>query len=187
MPPRGAGPSDFNPRTPVGCDFYRGAVNDLHGISIHAPQWGATHPAAVVPRGRHISIHAPQWGATLARVSVKPFKPPFQSTHPSGVRRQGSLKIVLLESKFQSTHPSGVRPALPRQSLGHLVISIHAPQWGATTPGGSRRHQPIISIHAPQWGATTHDHGPQTNIPQFQSTHPSGVRHRQWLHDNVTV
>ena len=57
-------------------------------------------------------------------------------------------------SLFQSTHPSGVR-------LGHLsgfgarqVISIHAPQWGATL---------TVLCHTPSSKA-------------FQSTHPSGVR-----------
>ena len=36
-------------------------------------------------------------------------------------------------SKFQSTHPSGVRPGRHRLLLGRGAISIHAPQWGATS------------------------------------------------------
>ena len=33
----------FNPRTRVGCDFHRGhGLCRRHGVSIHAPAWGAT-------------------------------------------------------------------------------------------------------------------------------------------------
>ena len=39
--------------------------------------------------------------------------------------------------------------------LAALVISIHAPQWGATDRSGDHRHDLFISIHAPQWGATS--------------------------------
>ena len=38
-----------------------------------------------------------------------------------------------------------------------VVISIHAPQWGATTCIFMLRHIFYISIHAPQWGATERD------------------------------
>jgi len=80
-------------------------------------------------------------------------------------------------SGFQSTHPSGVRPVSGLDSKVTGLISIHAPQWGATascsnvptiwrnfnprTPVGCdditalRDAQRLwISIHAPQWGAT---------------------------------
>ena len=121
---------------------------------------------------------------------------------------------------FQSTHPSGVRRQVDVHGLSIGDISIHAPQWGATaslfrpvsvahhfnprTPVGCDLfpHRNIcdclISIHAPQWGATRRiqglagargDFNPRTpvgcdDIPPsidlvgliFQSTHPSGVR-----------
>ena len=163
-------------------------------ISIHAPQWGATHHQSPPFQRCQISIHAPQWGAT-------------QPGYHTG-----------LVHLFQSTHPSGVR------LVGSIIgipnwISIHAPQWGATT---SRYHYrkrtgyfnprtpvgcdtglvrvaggDLISIHAPQWGATitsemvcwsalfqsTHPSGVRRTPPLnrshsaiFQSTHPSGVR-----------
>ena len=56
-----------------------------------------------------------------------------------------------------------------------VIISIHAPQWGATErlspkPGGR-----VISIHAPQWGATSRTISSRSACA-FQSTHPSGVR-----------
>ena len=77
-------------------------------ISIHAPQWGATDALPTLSLKLMISIHAPQWGATVTESHML-FRPSrFQSTHPSGVRRDGGLQ--------------------------HLdpTISIHAPQWGAT-------------------------------------------------------
>ena len=62
-------------------------------------------------------------------------------------------------------------------SLATFEISIHAPQWGATIADPYPASRYGISIHAPQWGATV----PVTvrdNLLKFQSTHPSGVRHR---------
>ena len=40
------------------------------------------------------------------------------------------------------------------QPCAQLVISIHAPQWGATCLSDGHVADLIISIHAPQWGAT---------------------------------
>ena len=82
----------------------------------------------------------------------------------------------MLHDLFQSTHPSGVRPYSDDAEDLLKVISIHAPQWGATSakptttdesefqsthPSGVRRpglrigtDGDCISIHAPQWGAT---------------------------------
>ncbi len=55
----------------------------------------------------------------------------FQSTHPSGVRHLiNSLKAWV--GIFQSTHPSGVRLSRSGQGGRGQLISIHAPQWGAT-------------------------------------------------------
>ena len=58
---------------------------------------------------------------------------------------------------FQSTHPSGVRQHVGVRLHGHLRISIHAPQWGATRATRNSRQSLLISIHAPQWGATDGD------------------------------
>ena len=75
----------FNPRTRVGCDTWRDAMDMTAEVSIHAPVWGATQRVkkraagnCFNPRTRvgcdnagvtHIaqdivSIHAPVWGAT---------------------------------------------------------------------------------------------------------------------------
>ena len=118
----------FNPRTPVGCDVL---VDPQHGcdhISIHAPQWGATS----VPSG--------QGGGSI-----------FQSTHPSGVR-PGTFSTQVLQYDFNPRTPVGCDiPTI--EFFAHEIISIHAPQWGATRREWSRQ-----SLH------------------KFQSTHPSGVR-----------
>ena len=55
---------------------------------------------------------------------------------------------------FQSTHPSGVRHDMPAQRVSDWLISIHAPQWGATLQIPALMLVWVISIHAPQWGAT---------------------------------
>ena len=36
----------------------------------------------------------------------------------------------------------------------HIIVSIHAPAWGATSTANSRHHSREVSIHAPAWGAT---------------------------------
>ena len=185
----------------------------------------STHPSGVrpgvawvgVPR-RGISIHAPQWGATACRCAAAWSSAYFNPRTPVGCdARHPELTTVVTDFNprtpvgcdgcrrhafgaaitFQSTHPSGVR----RQGVGvyHFAhtISIHAPQWGATQ---LECGQPVpigISIHAPQWGATVSSirvqrphhisiHAPQWGATRvvahisghalFQSTHPSGVR-----------
>ena len=99
---------------------------------------------------------------------------------------------------FQSTHPRGVRLASLASYLPALVVSIHAPAWGATSEEGGSFAETLVSIHAPAWGATIvcrslPDHfqsfNPRTRVgcdlllililslpSRFQSTHPRGVR-----------
>ena len=163
----------FNPRTPVGCD---------QRCAVYSPAWS-------------ISIHAPQWGATCSPNAIC-WTQSFQSTHPSGVRHV-DLFSSNVSLSFQSTHPSGVRPCpyTPRTPARH--ISIHAPQWGATScdasvgrmrtlfqsthPSGVRRaglkfarRLDVISIHAPQWGATTRIRSPSSQRTDFNPRTPVG-------------
>ena len=140
----------------------------------------STHPSGVRQESRpggaiqEISIHAPQWGATRGFIRWDLIKI-FQSTHPSGVRLL-SLSRRRISEQFQSTHPSGVRLAPALGTRANPVISIHAPQWGATGLLFVGHAQPLISIHAPQWGATGIELPRKPQRKQFQSTHPSGVR-----------
>ena len=165
---------DFNPRTPVGCDLAspttRGSNIEFQsthpsGVRLKPqrivrarPGFQSTHPSGVrrlrcpseLPT-EPISIHAPQWGATLP-----------QYWH-------GSVVI------FQSTHPSGVRPP------GRPVLTARS-HFNPRTPVGCDRSCSfeysfaVISIHAPQWGATGRKLRLLNMQSEFQSTHPSGVR-----------
>ena len=77
-----------------------------------------------------ISIHAPAWGATTKLSRFKQ-RVKFQSTHPRGVR-PGRRRLSFYSGIFQSTHPRGVRRVHAIFNQVHVLISIHAPAWGAT-------------------------------------------------------
>ena len=148
--------ADFNPRTPVGCD--RSGLRGRGGFV-------------------EISIHAPQWGATTVDATITPILR-FQSTHPSGVRPTATRTAIRV-CNFNPRTPVGCddpsrrsrrdqgyfNPRTPvgcdaREVAGavHELISIHAPQWGATCRSFPRSRRQSISIHAPQWGATIFAH-----------------------------
>ena len=195
----------FQSTHPSGVRLLDDDVRDGHvAISIHAPQWGATWPFRRTWFGSWNFNPRTPVGCDRLPSSVRCAMALFQSTHPSGVRPDETV-YDLSTIQFQSTHPSGVRrstsatrrrPARhfnPRTPVGcddintgaitGRVISIHAPQWGATrVPNACGRDCPI-SIHAPQWGATGHESGPMRMSDEFQSTHPSGVRllRIQWI------
>ena len=167
----------FNPRTPVGCDLILRGDGVEVGISIHAPQWGATRVAKIVIANCLFQSTHPS-GVRLRRLHhpnrLRDFNPRtpvgcdviciprhcrnrrFQSTHPSGVRLPLTYASCICQNVFQSTHPSGVRPVSSIRVQRPHHISIHAPQWGATERLSSKPGGRVISIHAPQWGATGH-------------------------------
>ena len=153
--------------------FLIGSVTTPVGISIHAPQWGATWPRLWRAVGLHfnprtpvgcdnnprkdvgdvtISIHAPQWGATCSCRRCPSSPTYFNPRTPVGCDIPGSILGHIYE-RFQSTHPSGVRPCRIKGEASSFLISIHAPQWGAT--------QGRVEL---------------LTAAEFQSTHPSGVR-----------
>ena len=115
----------------------------------------------------------------------------FNPRTPVGCDSGGCRKIALLRV-FQSTHPSGVRLFVPVCVGICLIISIHAPQWGATFADIASRVVYKISIHAPQWGATQTVgrpglvHGISIHAPQWGATslrwrwspHPSNFNPR---------
>ena len=78
-------------------------------------------------------------------------------------------------SYFNPRTPVGCDHA-PRSRSARLLISIHAPQWGATGHLVRGDDGEFISIHAPQWGATWMFCNMPVLSDSFQSTHPSGVR-----------
>ena len=146
----------FNPRTRVGCDVsgYVQAVAEIEFqsthprgvrprplfellvdelVSIHAPAWGATRDRHPRDHQQPVSIHAPAWGATRnlrrRRLPQGRFNPrtrvgcDFCAFRPSA-------RLAL----FQSTHPRGVRHKAFFITEQGLLVSIHAPAWGATPP-----------------------------------------------------
>ena len=167
------------------------------GISIHAPQWGATciviainhgttnfNPRTPVgcdqmPRRQRQSAwnfnpRTPvgcDWWMTSITASSMHFNP----RTPVGCDLSLPARLVT-RNGFQSTHPSGVRPSGLRKHHAHRAISIHAPQWGATTR--SSRYVP----HNPDFNPRTPVGCDQRSglqfvaVTLFQSTHPSGVR-----------
>ena len=76
--------TDFNPRTPVGCDLGSAPYCNTGAISIHAPQWGATGFVIHLFFLPYISIHAPQWGATIGVRLQRPHKLDFNPRTPVG-------------------------------------------------------------------------------------------------------
>ena len=168
-------PASFNPRTRVGCDSACRGNFQQGKVSIHAPAWGATQ------------IYF-----------VNLFREMFQSTHPRGVRLD-RWEVWRFPILFQSTHPRGVRlvchsvlPQCPagfnprtrvgcdsclRRKRAYIVVSIHAPAWGATFLRQYIHACCRVSIHAPAWGATRCPASLSPSpFPLFQSTHPRGVR-----------
>ena len=121
----------FNPRTPVGCD--------------RCPWCWAPTRTDFNPR---TPVGCDPWDCHHADPSHN-----FNPRTPVGCDLAATLALPTL-SLFQSTHPSGVRLVTVPAVSFRLVISIHAPQWGATRQMDRRMAPLAISIHAPQWGAT---------------------------------
>ena len=149
-------------------------VSPIQGISIHAPQWGATWRSWIVGGSVRISIHAPQWGATAACMWGIRRIVHFNPRTPVGCDSVARNTVVGTVG-FQSTHPSGVRHAYLLRVAGH-EISIHAPQWGATTTVSRAVQTPTNFNPRTPVGCDQDAHFPKASLFLFQSTHPSGVR-----------
>ena len=150
----GLGATYFNPRTPVGCDVARNRPMRLSskfqsthpsgvrlfftcfhrttsGISIHAPQWGATGKPTLPTRVAIISIHAPQWGATPV-IPVAGQTCPISIHAPQWGATTWHSPTAVPWRYFNPRTPVGCDLRLLDGRLGDVEISIHAPQWGAT-------------------------------------------------------
>ena len=101
---------------------------------------------------RYVSIHAPAWGATcFARRASRSFFC-FNSRARMG-RDQGRNRRRQGPDGFNSRARMG-RDVHAHRPLGAVVVSIHAPAWGATSRFTVARGKRDVSIHAPAWGAT---------------------------------
>ena len=144
----------FNPRTRMGCDFSFSHNLGLppefqsthpHGVRpcwayplVYRRRFQSTHPGGVrhlrdppLANIQAISIHAPGWGATTWSL------PLWEKIVDFNPRTRMGCDYTIFDrafrsSLFQSTHPHGVRPRSGGQRLCHILISIHAPAWGAT-------------------------------------------------------
>ena len=106
-------------------------------VSIHAPVWGATRPLprsgwrpyGFNPRSRMGSDQRP----ACLRDGLHSFNPRS---------RMGSdhicENIIHHGRRFQSTLPYGERPGCACINQSAVVVSIHAPVWGATAGGLDR-------------------------------------------------
>ncbi len=145
--------TDFNPRTPTGCDRIRQC----------RVRWQA-----------FISIHAPLRGATEFLMYFDYFAK-FQSTHPYGVRQLWSCIPHWFSFYFNPRTPTGCDRKPSIDVAYKIAISIHAPLRGATEPcciWGQR-----IDYFNPRTptGCDT-DNLIHLTSAIFQSTHPYGVR-----------
>ena len=123
----------FNPRTRVGCDAHEfEQPAHPHVVSIHAPAWGATCGKP------HLTRRTPCFNPRTRVGCDTPLSPlnvtanMFQSTHPRGVRLVSAI-ILQANMVFQSTHPRGVRHRRRIWTCRLILVSIHAPAWGATS------------------------------------------------------
>ena len=159
----------------MGCDHHVGGGARARPISIHAPQWGATHAETIeVSANVEISIHAPQWGATSKSSPARPHPPNFNPRTPVGCDGLISAIGGALAS-FQSTHPSGVRRGSPVQ-VGRAAY------FNPRTPVGC---DTLTMTASPAWwyfnprtpvGCDDDKTLQRAFTSEFQSTHPSGVR-----------
>ena len=160
----------------MGCDFVR--LETARAASM----FQSTHPRGVrrdriadAAVSRLVSIHAPAWGATtncpIMSSYVNRFNPRTRVGCDS-VIRDSNVKV----DKFQSTHPRGVRPASAGYAITHTLVSIHAPAWGATSPGSSIRGGHAGFNPRTRVGCDAIRTGISLSQTQFQSTHPRGVR-----------
>ncbi len=123
----------------------------------------------------------------------------FQSTRPRGARPSASLKRIRQISSFnprarvgrdasaerhapvpswmfQSTRPRGARLMLHQMQFDRpLVVSIHAPAWGATCSATQHRHQASRFQSTRPRGARHSCDGSRSSA-RFQSTRPRGAR-----------
>ena len=79
---------------------------------------------------RQVSIHAPAWGATH-HLTTPPSRTTFQFTLPHG-ERPGASRRTAADAAFQFTLPHGERHLDLGCDLPGILVSIHAPAWGAT-------------------------------------------------------
>ncbi len=144
-------PCGFNPRARVGRDGCGIGDTPQEAVSIHAPVWGATPALWQAWPGLFCFNPRARVGRDTALGQAWPGL--FCFNPRARVGRDSDVAMSEPARMFQSTRPCGARP----QPIGpscHLLVSIHAPVWGATERLREARMR-----------------------PKFQSTRPCGARH----------
>ena len=145
------------------------------GISIHAPQWGATAPRTMQSRPtRYFNPRTPV-GCDGMAWELCPAVLRFQSTHPSGVRRFIGCTTIMSRCNFNPRTPVGCDVSADTGTPVSMNFNPRTPV-GCDIVGDDVVPDALISIHAPQWGATCPSSSLLVLVIVFQSTHPSGVR-----------
>jgi len=140
-------------------------------VSTHAPAWGAIELSAIPlnltafqltrPHGARliilsdlliekVSTHAPAWGAIWCPFSYHTHFL-FQLTRPHGARFTLYFYIGC-NSSFNSRARMG-RDPMEIGDKGYLIVSTHAPAWGAIYAVKYYKKEYGVSTHAPAWGA----------------------------------
>ena len=123
-------------------------------VSTHAPAWGATTIGNADNVWWAVSTHAPAWGATLKSSHAPLTLSMFQHTLPHGERPRSYSLPSSVRYSFQHTLPHGERPFANRFDGVQIIVSTHAPAWGATGGWAVLTTATHVSTHAPAWGAT---------------------------------
>jgi len=138
-----------------------GATLSAAIIVVPDPAFQSTRPRGArlviiskIKEEQNVSIHAPAWGATREWLIQEIRRYRFQSTRPRGARPKTHRMMIihgicfnprarvgrdqlgfcngLFYKWFQSTRPRGARLLYRIGDLNAILVSIHAPAWGAT-------------------------------------------------------
>jgi len=99
----------FNPRPRVGGDLQRRCDARDHGVSTHAPAWGATGKLGDTKGITGVSTHAPAWGATIL-VNKWVYSPIGFNPRPRVGGDEVNTLRGFFDALFQPTPPRGGRP-----------------------------------------------------------------------------
>ena len=165
-------------------------------VSIHAPTRGATSNVILSISNRDCFNSRTHAGCDTLTFASLDFLPPFQFTHPRGVRLKniwemdpdrgfnsrthaGCDRLItngnLTDVEFQFTHPRGVR-------LDGFVHSLPLYCFNSRTHAGCDIHIETITLTGFRFNSRTHAGcdawavGGIHEVFEFQFTHPRGVR-----------
>ena len=143
----------------MGSDAVARGDDDVAGVSIHAPAWGATGCSISGLLRQGVSIHAPAWGATTEGCAAA-HRPRFQFTLPHGERRTGGVQSSVVNSFNSRSRMGSDTIILPVACPGHSFNSRSrmGSDWPIlasrrclirfqfTLPHGERLHQILIAV-----------------------------------------